>query len=344
MIWHPLVWAFWAGAATGSVLYAAAALYAIDVVVNHRPARADARQLKCERRAEAAVLLGKWALGSFAAAAMIGLIGITRVWHDHIPGAMCGTGVLQAMGADGSRALAFWSATLATLYAWRALAVLDGRSPETPMVRRHARILLLASPFLVLAVIGAWKALMRIDAAPPVSCCAAIYDRVLVDSARLASRAGFNAAALYLSLAGTVILPITAALALRHPRRHTGGTVALLALAWALSSATAVKTTWSAYYYQVLSHPCPWCLFLAEYYGVGFLIFGCLAAVALESLALWAAQFARRHHPQLAEPALARGRQALHRIALAIVIFLVMTIGPAIIWRLSTGVWMDGSG
>jgi hypothetical protein len=99
---------------------------------------------------------------------------------------------------------------------------------------------------------------------------------------------------------------------------------------------------WSAYYYQVLSHPCPWCLFLPDYYGAGFLIFGCMAVVVMESIALWLADRTRRRYPVLADPATKRIRRSAWHID-SLIGFTILTAGPAIAWRLRTGVWLDGS-
>ena len=41
---------------------------------------------------------------------------------------------------------------------------------------------------------------------------------------------------------------------------------AILGIVWGIATTVAVKQVWSAYYYQVLSHPCPWCLFLPDYH------------------------------------------------------------------------------
>ena len=105
----------------------------------------------------------------------------------------------------------------------------------------------------------------------------------------------------------------------------------------------AVIQVWSAYYYQVLSHPCPWCLYLPDYYGAGFIIFGCMAAVVMESIALWLAEHTRGRHPVLTNPAGKRILRSAWRIAIILVVFTVLTAGPAIAWRLRTGTWLDGS-
>ena len=343
MIWHPLVWAFWVAAATGGLLYATGAVQAVDVVLNWTPARADIDQLRRERHAETAVLLGHWALGCLTAAAMLGLVGIAVVWQRMVPGAMCGTGVLQAMGTDGSRAMIFWGVTLMILYGWRTLDCLDSHHPEGRLTRAGARVMICAAPFFVLALFFSWQTLMRIENVPPVSCCAAVYDQVLDEAPGFAAMKRLGPVSLWGSLAGSATLLVLAVLAIRFPDRGSGALRCAIAFPWSIVATVSVKQVWSAYYYQVLSHPCPWCLFLPDYHGVGFFIFGCMAVAVLESVALWLAARTRSRHPALADPAGRRIRRSAWRIAVAVTGFTLLTVGPAIAWRLRTGVWIDGA-
>ncbi|BBO68930.1 hypothetical protein DSCA_28600 [Desulfosarcina alkanivorans] len=343
MIWHPLVWAFWAAAVTGVLLYSTGAAQAVDVMLNWAPGRADADQLQRERRAETAALLGHWALGSLTAAAMLGLVGIAVAWHRIVPGAMCGTGVLQAMGTDGSRAMIFWSLTLMILYGWGTLDRLDSRHPQGYLTQAAARTMICAAPFLVLAVFFSWQALMRIENVTPVSCCAVVYDRVLDDASGSAAMKRLAPAFLWGSLAGSAALLILAVAGIRRPGRGAGGLGCAIAVLWSVGATVSVKQVWSAYYYQVLSHPCPWCLFLPDYYGAGFFIFACVAVVVMESTALWLADRTRSRFPNLADPSETRIRRAAWRTLIALVGFTVLATGPAIAWRLHTGVWLDGA-
>lgn len=342
MIWHPLVWAFWVAAATGGLLYASGSVRSVGVVLNWTPAQADVEQLRRERHAETAVLMGHWALGCLTAAAMLGLVGIAVVWHRMVPGAMCGTGVLQAMGTDGSRAMIFWGITLIILYVWRSHDRLERCNPEGRLTQAGARLMISAAPFFVLAVFFSWQALMRIENVPPVSCCAAVYDQVLNDPPGSAAMKRFAAISLWGSLAGSAALLVLAGLNIRFPDRRSGALGCLIAFLWAIGATVSIKQIWSSYYYQVLSHPCPWCLFLPDYYGAGFFIFGCMAVVVLESVVLWLVDRTRGRHPALADPAGKRIRRSAWRIAMALVGFTILTVGPAIAWRLRTGVWLDG--
>ena len=118
---------------------------------------------------------------------------------------------------------------------------------------------------------------------------------------------------------------------------------AVLAALWSIAATVAVKQVGSAYYYQVLSHPCPWCLFLPDYYGAGFFIFGGVAVILMESTALWLADRTRCRYPVLADPAGERIQRSAWRIVIAMIGFTMLTLGPAIAWRLRTGVWLNGS-
>ncbi|MGD9611200.1 MAG: hypothetical protein AB7U59_17520, partial [Desulfovibrionaceae bacterium] len=313
---------------TGSALYLAAAACAWDVALNWQPERSDPAQLRCERHAQMAALLGRWALSMLAGATLLGLFGITRVWHTLIPGAMCGTGVLQAMGDEGYQALMFWGGTWIWLFVWQVRDGLDRACPQGASTDTHARLLIAMLPFLCLALFHTWRAVMRIDGAPPVSCCAAVYDRVLADPAAVGMQAWQRSAALWIGLGGTLILPVLAITAARS--RMPGGPVAASAFIWAIAATLAVKQIWSSYYYEVLSHPCPWCLFLPEYHGAGFLIFGCLAIVLLETTALWAAGRIQCRHACLADPAGQRQWRSVRRIIIALIGFTLLTVGPAL--------------
>jgi len=274
----------------------------------------------------------------------MGLIGIALSWHRIIPGAMCGTGVLQAMGIAGPRAMLFWGITLTLLYAWAVMDGLDRRHPLFARIPSCARLLITAAPFLALALVYSWQSLMRIDSSAPVSCCAAVYDLVLGSASESRLMAALPPTALWSSLIGSIILPIAV---LRssppHPGRRAGAPVAALAIVWCVLAAMAVKYVWSAYYYQVLSHPCPWCLFLADHGGAGFLIFACLAVVTLEAVAFWVSDHTCHAYPVLAEPARHRRRTAARRITASIIAFTLLSVGPALAWRLRTGAWIDGS-
>jgi hypothetical protein len=135
-------------------------------------------------------------------------------------------------------------------------------------------------------------------------------------------------------------LLILAVRTIQHPERGSCILPAAIITLWVPAALICIKHFWSVYYYQVLSHPCPWCLFLPDYYGAGFLIFGCMAAALLSSVSLWIASHVGHRHPLLSKPAIKRIRQSAWQLLAAIILFTAMTAGPALLWRLHTGVWM----
>lgn len=343
MIWHPLTWAFWSAVLTGGLIYTLALIRAASVLTGWTPEKADIDQLRREQDAETAALLAQWSLAILTVAALLGLVGTAVVWHRVIPGAMCGTGVLQAMGTHGSRALIFWGITLSIMFAWQVLDRLNRHHPQALLTQPASRVMISAAPFLTLALFYSWQALMRIESVPPVSCCAAVYDQVLNSTSGSTASQWLASASLWGSLAGSAALLVMAGLKIRLPDRGSGAKITVLTIVWAPMASLAVKQTWSTYYYQVLSHPCPWCLFLPDYYGVGFMIFGLLAVILMQSIALWLADRTRRRHPLLTQPAVKRIRRAACLMTMALIGFTILTMAPAVAWRLRTGAWLDGS-
>ena len=343
MIWHPLVLAFGVAAATGALLYGIAAFFALDVASKWQPETAGTPQLLREERAEQAGLLGFMAFICLTVAAFLGLAGIARIWPRMISGAMCGTGVLQAMEPDGHRAIIFWSLGLMVLYVWRVLERIDQSHPQRALSGLNARVLLIAAPFLVPALFDATHALLRIEIPLPVSCCAALYDPVLSPASSQGGKGWFPSVRLWLSLAGAIVLPAAAVCMMGLRLKGLSILLPFITFGWALLSAGSVQHTLSAYYYQVLSHPCPWCLFLPDYLGAGFFIFGSLALAVLESIALWAAGLIRNVYLHLGDAAGHRQQQAVRRMTAAAIVFLILAFGPAIFWRIRNGVWLDGS-
>ena len=341
MIHHPHTWAFWAAAASGTALYLASLVRAVDVLLYWSPEDNSRGQLRRERRAEAMNLLASGALGCLVCTAVAGLIGIAWIWPKTVSGAMCGTGVIQAMGADGRRALLFWGVSLAILYVWRVQHRLNRSHPREPAIQENARLIVAAAPLLSMSLLFSWQAVMHMDAVPTVSCCAAVYDRVLGDT--LGTADPWIGRHLWASLSCQAILLFLSIAAIWKAQRWWVSLAAPLAIVWAVTSTAAVKQVWSAYVYQVLSHPCPWCLFLPDHHGVGFLVFGCMAAIVLESVAMAAAHRSRARIPRLIRSATVRIRQAAIRVVVCIIGFILLTIGPAIAWRLRAGAWLDGS-
>jgi hypothetical protein len=111
-------------------------------------------------------------------------------------------------------------------------------------------------------------------------------------------------------------------------------------LLWVPIAAITLIKIFAAYYYQVLHHHCPWCLFLAEHKFVGVPLFGALTAVVLESLVSYLSAKIADKFPELMKAATTRSKSAGFRVMIAAAVFMGMLIFPAIFWRLRYGVWL----
>ena len=107
MIWHPLLIAVVVGDALGLLLWFGAAGTAFQIVVKWAPHSAYREQIQLERRTETARLSAKFSLTVFILSSALLIIGITNLLPAIVPGAMCGTGVLQATDGLGGRALMY---------------------------------------------------------------------------------------------------------------------------------------------------------------------------------------------------------------------------------------------
>jgi hypothetical protein len=256
---------------------------------------------------------------------------------------MCGTGVLQATDGLGGRALLYRFLTLGILYLWLILEKLNNLQPDWPLAGRNARVMLLVLPFHLLAVSTTLQAVLRIDSHQPVDCCAAVYDQFQnLTSAQ--HSAGIPNSLWLLIFWLLTILVIISGLQVRRVqpsgRVKTAGWMALLALLWVPTAAVVLIRVFAAYYYQVLHHYCPWCLFLPDHKFVGIPLFFSLAVVLLEGPAAYLTAKVAAKYPQMVPTATRRSNIAGLRILLAAGAFISMVTLPAIFWRLQYGVWI----
>lgn len=340
MIWHPLLIAV-------QVLDLLALFFALygatsylRVLLGWDPEATDLRQVALERATEGASLATRYATHLFIAASLLLVVAISLVLPSLVSGAMCGTGVMTAMGVLGWRALVLRGVALAALWVWRALDGINRSAPRPPAVPTVARWQLLALPLLGLAALYTLRALIALDPQQPVDCCQAVYDtfRTTREATTLAGLSdGWWLAATVVGaslLAGLVLFGLW--------RRAGAWLLLLLSAAWLPVAALTLVRVLAAYHYKVLHHHCPWCLFSLEYGAVGYLLYGALVVVALESLAVFSALRLLRAQPTLEERARRRQRRGLIALLLALLLFAALTAGPALLWRFSHGVWMHG--
>jgi len=343
MIRHPLLMAVFIGDLLSLLLLLAAAKTALKTITDWAPQSAAVGQIRLERAVEIGDLTAKFAFAVFFASTLVLFVGIANVLPAIIPGAMCGTGVLQATHGLGGPALFFRFLALGVVYIWLVLEKLNSLRPESPLAVGNARVLLLAVPFHLLAVSTTLQAVLQMDVHHPVDCCAAVYDQFQnLSSAQ--QTAGMPNTWWLVTFWTLSLLMIFSALRARRTaasgRVKVSGGMALLALLWTPTAALVLIRVFAAYYYQVLHHHCPWCLFLSDHKFVGIPLFFCLAAVVLEGPAAVATAKIAAKYPQFVLAAARRSKIAALRILLAAGAFMGMVSLPAIFWRLQYGVWL----
>jgi hypothetical protein len=339
MILSPLLLAVILSDVVGLLFLAAAVVQTFDVLENWQPAGSTARQLTLERRVEMAGLYGHLALGGFAVGGLLLLVAICHSLPVVVPGAMCGTGVLQAAGTPGWRALVFRCLALLLLGVAGLINGLNQATPTAPLAPPLTRTLLLALPICGLTLYDTARAFLVLDTHAPVSCCAVIYTQVAstTDKASLISLpAPF--------LVGCLALLSTLILALLFNPRIKAAARGLLILAavalWLPLAGTVLLTCFAAYHFEVLAHRCPWCLFLPEHRLVGYPLLATFLVMGMEAPVPWLLQRLSRHYPDCEAAAELRLRKVGVRIVLAMAVFWTVGGLPALIWRLRYGVWL----
>ena len=345
MIWHPLQLTSLAAQFIGLLLLTAAAVKAFRIVIGWNPVSADRAQISLEIEAEAAVVMARLALWITLFSIVLMILGITNVFPALIPGAMCGTGVMQAMGPAGTGFLILNFILLGILLFWNALEKLGRRRPDYPLARLSARLLLLALPVAVLAFAQSVSTAFGVDTHRPVDCCAVVYDQYRTLS-EAQSISGLSDGFWLTAWSGLSILLLFLGLLVRRsaiaPSMKWNGLLAATAAVWVPVATITLTDILSAYHYGVLQHRCPWCLFLPQYRAVGFPLFGALGVIGFESLTAFLLPTAVKNNPQMLPSALERSRIAADRVLLALLVFLFLTVLPPLGWHLRFSVWIDG--
>jgi hypothetical protein len=345
MIWHPLLLAIIGVDIVTGLLTLSIAASAFRIALYWNPASSDRNQIALETRAEIAGILGRWVLILLLFSGFLLTVGISNVFHPVIPGAMCGTGVLQALGQNGQKMLFYRALWVTAIFFWYEMDRLNRMDRSCPLTGFNARLFLASTPLAVQALIGSVSAFNAVDPHQPVDCCAVVYDqfRSLADA-----RSAVGISDGFWLGAFLVLSMLFAGLALgvwfsgaERPRLR--GALALTTVAWLPVAAVTLINILSAYYYGVLHHHCPWCLFLPQYNFVGYLFFGALAVIAVEGLLVFFLPLsAAIGEKPLLSQALRRSCRACNRMLAAFSVFMLLACLPPLIWRFRHGVWMGG--
>lgn len=341
---HPLLFAVFTTDLLTFLLVLGASTTAFRIALHWDPHDTGTKQLRLQSRSETASLAVAWAFGLHLLATMTLVYAMTNILPDMVPGAMCGTGVLQAMGRGGPRMVIYRLVGLAILWVWWRAENVNQSQPEAPLVPVTARLVLLALPVFGLALHASWQAALAMDLQQPVDCCAVIYDHFQsLGEAR--QTLGINATVWLTAFSATTIAMLIAAwTAWKAPtRRGVNLLLAALAIVWLPIAAITLVRVFAAYHYGVLHHHCPWCLFLPEHHLIGFPLWTCWMLVAMETLsALVLSALSARQPPPVGRNASHQAARAARNTLLATLLFVLLGAGPALWWRLHFGMWLTG--
>ena len=343
MIWHPLLIAVVVGDLLSLLLWLGATRTALQIVIKWVPQSAKREQIQLERRAETARLSAKFSLAVFFLSTALLIIGITNVLPEIVPGAMCGTGVLQATDGLGGQALMYRFFVFFIMTLWLTYEKLNLSRPDAPLTTYNSRVLLLALPFFLLAVITTFRGILRIESHQPVDCCAMVYDQFgsLAAARQIAGIPNtFWVWAFWMLTALMLLCAVWSLKTKRANGEKATGSLAVITIIWVPIAAITLVRVYAAYFYQVLNHHCPWCLFLPEHKFVGVPLFGALIIITLEGPISYLAAKTAVNFPDLLPRARSRSRLAGLRLLLATVAYTSMVALPAIYWRLLYGVWL----
>ena len=97
------------------LVYLSAAGRLFAALPGWRPDVCDRHQLAREHRLDLAALQGRWLFALQGFYLLLLVAAVTSVWPVLVPGAMCGTGVMQAMGISGYQAIVWRVAVVVVL-------------------------------------------------------------------------------------------------------------------------------------------------------------------------------------------------------------------------------------
>ncbi len=342
---HPLLTAMLVMDTLVLTLVTVAAACALRVVLNWSPDDTSQSQLQLQARQEALSLVTSIATWVYIAAGLL-LIGmLTNILPGLVPGAMCGTGVLQACHPDGHHMLLLRFLGAVGLLCWQRLETLNRSAPLAPLTKVNARVLLMLLPILYLGYGATFLTLTGLDTSQPVDCCTALYDRIgpvtvadfPADFVRSAAVWIFGATTVGLLFLAPGVQP------LRKGRgRRRAAFLLVLVPAWLVSGAVTLVRVLTPYHYEVLHHFCPWCLFLPEHRGIGFPLLLLYGLVAAEAPALWALFRAQASTPSPLPAGETLTINSRRRLLTGVCGFVLLAAGPALWWRWQFGLWLGG--
>jgi len=340
---HPLILAVLLLDGLSAVIFLLVSITSFRVLLDWNPGTASRGQIKLEQASELAEYQVVWVLLMQILVSVLLVVSVSNDLPDMVPGAMCGTGVIQAGTDWGWRPFFTRYLLLMMLSICTGFSSLGRTSKQRDLTVAGAKIFLVAFPVFLIAVSASFVFYTSLDVHKPVDCCAVVYDAF---SPGKSPDELWNLPEQYLLVifgllsAAVGITGFLCAAGYAGRRRFPGPLFTVLANLWVIAASAALIRCFSAYYYRVLHHHCPWCLFLKDHYFSGYPLWGTLMAVSLVSTRVWMGYSVGKRFPELREHGYNSAQRAVRFCLFLFVAFLVMTVGPAVVWRIRNGVWL----
>lgn len=333
-------WVLWRLAAglVSLCLFARAAWVALRVLRFGHVGATSEGQLALERQAELSATAARVGAVVQVLALLLTVVVADRMTAS-VRGAMCGYGVVHANEAGPwSVGATLGAALLAGAY-WQLLR-LDQAHRSLALLRPVSwlALVLACASALDFGFVLQW--LGGLDLTAVASCCSSGADAAGESLARGAGgegRVGATVAAL-VAVPGALGASIWAA---RGGGRRGGRGRALAAGALSLAAlpaaAAAVVLEVAPHVYEVPQHRCPYCLFRADVWGIGYPLFGALFVAAVLALGASAGALLTLGSREDRDPFPAFAGPLWRRTAIALSVALVLGAAPVVRYALVSG-------
>jgi hypothetical protein len=268
-------------AAIVPALFLRASITCIKVIRRFDVVRASEGQLLLEKNMQLATVLVRAALFIQTLSILFSFLVADRL-YPQIQGAMCGYGVLAAtdygfLSLFVTLALAIASGALSQLFDF------DACLPDLRLSKRLAFATLLITPLALLDAVLIGLHLSALDLSVLTSCCSVEIGETVkqISGAESTLRGMVWGAPLLLSLTAASTFVVS-----RSPSRFKARMLSLLSLITFPVAAMFFVTVTAPHVFEVPQHRCPFCLFRADAFWIGYPLL--LASVAGCSIALGA--------------------------------------------------------
>lgn len=325
-----------AGAAV-CILFARAARTGVRVLRNFHAARSSEGQLALEKQFELGGSLVRVACAVHVVAVLVGILGADQMSRG-VRGAMCAYGVFAAnRWGFGSLAASLTLGVVAVSFA--QFLAFDKNVRSFDLARPIAWWMVLLGPLAILEFACVMQFYAALDLSASASCCSAQLDGAVAKIQGWAFVVPREAVA-NIAVGGALGSCVSAAMARRSTSARRVAVAAissLVTLPFALAT-TAVYV--APHIFETPLHTCPFCLFRADVFGIGYLLYGALFMIAVWMASVAVALGVVRSRPAAVQaPFAAFARRALGRTIAAWALFVAVGGAPILRYALLT----DGS-